>query len=157
MRVFVDADSCPVLRDILDAAARYGVGVVIVSDGAHEFASGEGVETLTVDAGKEAADIAMANGASAGDLVVTQDYGAAGLALARGARAISHRGEEFTRESLPGLLMRRHVSAKVRRSGGRTRGPREFATEDRLRFRKRLRAVLGEMAESARAKGAAKS
>lgn len=157
MRVFVDADSCPVLQEILNAAARFDVGVVLVSDGSHEFAPSEGVEALVADARKEAADLVIANRAEAGDLVVTQDCGAASMALARGARALSPRGDEFTRESVPGLLMRRHAAAKVRRAGGRTRGPRRFAKEDRLRFRERLRSMLRELTDSARgSKSAAK-
>ena len=156
MRVFVDADSCPVLREILDAAARLDVNVVLVCDDSHEFVPTKGVEVLVTDTGKEAADLVIANRAAAGDLVVTQDAGAASIALARGARALSPRGDEFTRDAMPGLLMRRHVAAKIRRAGGRTRGPREFAKEDRMRFRERFRAVLRELGRSSQNKPSAK-
>jgi hypothetical protein len=148
MRLFVDADSCPVLREILNAAQRYDIDVTLVSDGSHEFASEEGVEVLVSDTRKEAADLVIANRVASGDLVVTQDYGAASIALARGARVLSHGGDEFTRETMPVLLARRHEAAKIRRAGGRTRGPREFSPQDRLRFRERLRDVLRQMTRS---------
>ena len=142
MKVLVDGDSCPVLDDVLEIAGRSEVSVVVVADCAHEIPEREGVEVVIADAGRESADIALANRAGEGDVVVTNDYGLAALALARKARALSPRGGEFTPAAMSGLLMRRHLAAKVRRSGGRTRGPARFTDADRRRFREKLVAVL---------------
>ncbi|MEL7568909.1 MAG: DUF188 domain-containing protein, partial [Dehalobacterium sp.] len=77
-----------------------------------------------------------------GDIVVTQDFGLGALALGKGGKALSPRGLIFTGENINGLLMQRHISAKVRRSGGRTKGPSSFSREDRNNFLKSLLKLL---------------
>jgi len=92
----------------------------------------------------QAADIAVANRARPGDVVVTQDWGLAALVLGRGCRAISPAGHTYRPETIDMLLEERHVKARVRRSGGRTRGPRPRTAEDEARFEKAFsRALAG--------------
>ena len=68
------------------------------------------------------------------DIVVTQDYGLAAMALGKGARIVNQNGLIYTNDNIDKLLMERHIGAKVRRSGGRTKGPAKRTKEDNERF-----------------------
>ena len=91
---------------------------------------------LTVGDESQAADIAVANLAGLDDVVVTQDWGLAAMVLGRGARAIAPDGRVFAEATIAFLLEERHLKAKFRRSGGRTRGPAARTKEDDMRFMK---------------------
>ena len=67
---------------------------------------------ITVDKGRDSADLRLANEMAKGDIVVTQDYGVAALALGKGCRAVSQDGLLFTGENIQGLLFSRHVGQK---------------------------------------------
>jgi len=68
------------------------------------------------------------------DIVVTQDFGLAAMVLGKGARAVNQNWLVFTNENIDKLLMERHIGQKVRRSGGRTKGPAKRVKEDDERF-----------------------
>ena len=67
---------------------------------------------------------------------MTQDYGLAALVLGKSAKAINQNGLVFSNENIDRLLMERHVGQKIRRGGGRTKGPRKRTREDDQRFEK---------------------
>ncbi len=143
--VVIDADACP--RGAVETVRRlqpgFGYQVLTVASVNHVIEPwGPWHEHAVVDAGPQAADLAVANAARAGDVVVTQDWGLAALVLAKGCRAVSPGGYTFRPETVDLLLEERHVKAKVRRAGGRTRGPRARSREDEERFEKALRAAL---------------
>ena len=74
MKIFIDADGCPVVDIVLRLAAQAGLKAVIVCDTAHEFHR-DGVETITVSQGADSVDFALVNRLKEGDIAVTQDYG----------------------------------------------------------------------------------
>ena len=155
--LFVDADACPVTEEALACARRAGVPVVIAGnttqnlerhirrddprDPAHAR-GGFWVDVLDVSVGADSADFAIVERLSPGDVVVTQDIGLASMALGRGAAAVSVRGHVFRRETIDAELLVRHEEKRVRRAGGRTGGPRAFASADRRRFTASLGRVL---------------
>lgn len=162
--VFIDADACPVTREALDCAREAGVPVVIAGNttqnlerhirredprDAAQARRGFWVDVLDVSVGADSADFAIVERLSPGDVVVTQDIGLASMALGRDARAVSVRGHVFRKETIDAELLVRHEEKRVRRAGGRTRGPRAFTTADRRRFSASLRRLLG--GEGARA------
>ena len=122
MKLLIDADACPVVEEALALAKRHQVRVLLVCDAAHEMQR-DGAETITVCKGADSADFRLVNLASSGDVVVTQDYGLAAMCLARRARVLDQNGMEYTADNIDALLLRRHTSAKLRRSGVRTKGP----------------------------------
>jgi uncharacterized protein YaiI (UPF0178 family) len=113
----------------------------MVTDTSHEF-GGERCAVVTVDKGADSADFAIARMVSRGDIVITQDYGLAAMVLARGADAIHQDGFFYTDENIDALLASRHISQKIRRAGGRTKGPRKRSREDDERFTSALGAAL---------------
>lgn len=100
------------------------------------------MEVVTVDASDQSADLYIANVLNKNDILVTGDYGLAALGLARGAAVITPRGKEIREADIEGLLEQRHFSARLRRGGVRTKGPRAFTEEDRDRFQQKLTTLL---------------
>ena len=87
MTVYVDADACPVVRIVEKVSKEFGVSVCLLCDTNHVLTS-DCSEVVIVGAGADAVDIALINRCKAGDIVVTQDYGVAALALGKKALAI---------------------------------------------------------------------
>ena len=79
---------------------------------------------------------------TADDVVVTQDYGLAAMVLGKGARAVNQNGLVYTNDNIDKLLMERYIGAKVRRGGGRTKGPAKRTKEDNERFEAAFSEIL---------------
>ena len=134
MKILIDADACPVTRIAEAIARRHSIPVVLLCDTSHVLTSDYStVKTVGEDA--DAVDIALINLCGRGDIVVTQDYGVAALALGKGARAIHQSGRRYTDENIDGLLMERHLAKKARRSGKHhLKGPPRRTEEDDRQF-----------------------
>ena len=130
MRIFIDADGCPVVDTAVRAAVKHGIECTIICDTAHSIQR-EGADTIIVDKGADSADFRLVNLVGAGDIAITQDYGLAAMCLSKRAVVLNQDGRRYTEENISGLLEFRAVSAKIRRSGGRTRGlPKRTAQQD---------------------------
>ena len=92
----------------------------------------------------DAVDIALMNLCKKGDIVVTQDYGVAAMALGKGAYAIHHNGKRYTDDNIDVMLMERHLAKKARRASGKhhLHGPAKFTDEDRSRFTREFEALM---------------
>lgn len=143
MKIFIDADGCPVVDITVRAAKRYGIECTIICDTAHSIHH-EGVETIIVDKGADSADFRLVNLVSAGDIAVTQDYGLAAMCLSKRAAVLNQDGKRYTEENISGLLEFRAVSAKTRRSGGRTKGMSKRTAQQDKDFEKALEELIGE-------------
>lgn len=141
-KVIVDADACPVKPEIVKAAAPFGVDVLMVASYDHRLAPMDGVEIVQVDRSDQSVDLYIVNRIAAGDVLVTQDFGLAALALGKKAIALSNRGQQYTDLTIDFLLDRRHEQAKQRRGGKHSKGPRPFTDEDRHFFLQSLTKVL---------------
>ena len=155
MKVYVDADACLVTRIAERVAKVHSISVVLLCDTNHVLYSNYS-EIRVIGAGADAVDIALINLCQRGDIVVTQDYGVAALALGKGAKAIHQSGRWYTDENIDGLLMERHM-AKVarRRSKNHLKGPAKRTDEDDRRFEESLRKLI-ETCESDKGKDAVK-
>ncbi len=143
MRIFVDADGCPVVEETVRLARRYRVDCVLLCDTAHQLERA-GAETVTVSQGADSVDFALVNRVTAGDLVVTQDYGLAAMCLARGARVLHQDGLEYTDENIGGLLAARQQAGRLRRGRFRIRGPKRRKPAQDAAFVAALEAILKE-------------
>ncbi|SDK45324.1 YaiI/YqxD family protein [Lacicoccus qingdaonensis] len=141
MKIIVDADACPVKDIIFKETEGKDIPVTLVSSISH-FSNQDvpaHVETIYVDAGRDAADFKIVAFASKDDIVVTQDYGLASLLLPKGVRVLHHKGFEYDDMNIDHLLHTRHISAAIRQGGGRTKGPKPFSKEDGEAFRNLFR------------------
>lgn len=132
--LYVDADACPVKNEIVSVSEQFRCRVVMVASVAHEIPSYPNVETVKVDSSSQSADLYIYNRLRAGDVLVTGDFGLAAMALGKNAYVMSPLGTPFSQENIDLLLEQRHSSAKIRRAGGRMKGPKRFTEEDRSRF-----------------------
>jgi hypothetical protein len=136
MKIFVDADACPAVKTIEKAAKAYKVPCMLLCDTNHVLNS-DYSEIKVIGAGADAVDFALINLCKKGDIVVSQDYGVAAMALGKGAYAIHPNGRWYTDENIDELLMQRHVMKKARRSSKKhhLRGPSKRTQEDDLKFK----------------------
>ena len=133
MRILVDADACPVKQIIVRLAKHRGIPVTMLIDTSHELNDGYSA-VITVDRQADSVDFALMGLLTQNDIVITQDFGLAAMVLGKGARAVNQNWLVFTNENIDKLLMERHIGQKVRRSGGRTKGPAKRVKEDDERF-----------------------
>lgn len=143
MQIFIDADGCPVVDITIRIAARFGLPCTVLCDTAHVFER-EGATTVTVEKGADSVDFKLVNLLKSGDIAVTQDYGLAAMCLARGAYPISQNGLVFTDRNIDQLLFSRYVSKKVRRAGGRLKGPAKRTPEQDTAFEAALIRLITE-------------
>jgi uncharacterized protein YaiI (UPF0178 family) len=141
MKILVDADSCPVKDIIVKVAKTKSTPVVMVSDYAHEIRSSYAT-VIRVDKGRDSADLALINNTSTDDVVVTQDYGVATLALSKNAKAIGNSGLIYTNDNIESLLMQRHMCAKERKKNKRFSKIPKRTKEDDAKFEKNLKILL---------------
>ncbi|NLT09614.1 MAG: YaiI/YqxD family protein [Ruminococcus sp.] len=131
MKIFIDADGCPVVDITVRTAVKNGLECTIICDTAHSI-NRDGAETIIVDKGADSADLRLVNLIGQGDIAVTQDYGLAAMCLSKRAVVIDQDGRIYSDDNISGLLEFRAVSAKIRRSGGRTKGKsKRTARQDR--------------------------
>lgn len=135
MKIFVDADACPVVDIVEDIASEYKLEVTLLCDTNHVLTS-DYSEVIVVGAGADAVDYKLISICHRGDIVVTQDYGVAAMALGKGAFAIHQSGKWYTNENIDQMLMERHLNKKARRASSRNhiKGPRKRTEEDDQRF-----------------------
>jgi len=151
LKIFVDADACPVKDEVYRVAKRYGVPVVLVANQWMRVPLEDWIDLVVV---KEAGDLDdadhhIAEAAEAGDIVVTDDIILASRCLEKGSRALTPRGRIFTPESIGEALATRELMADLRESGAITGGPAPFEKRDRSSFLQRL----DELVQAVRRKG----
>ena len=131
MKILVDADACPVKQIIERIARSRKVPVVMVVDTSHVLTS-DYSEIIMVDQAKDSADICLAN------IVVSQDYGVAAMALGKGAAALNQNGLIYTDSNIDQLLFERHLGQKSRRTGKRTAAVKKRTSSDDEAFESAL-------------------
>ncbi|MDE7275175.1 MAG: YaiI/YqxD family protein [Lachnospiraceae bacterium] len=143
MKIYVDADACPVVGLIERVARQNGIPVMLLCDTNHILHS-DYSEIKIIGAGADAVDFALVNMCTKYDIVVTQDYGVAAMALGRGAYAIHQSGKWYTDENIDQMLMERHLNKKARRASGRNRikGSRKRTQKDNINFRQSFEKLI---------------
>lgn len=134
IRIFIDADACPVKDETYRVAARYGLKTFVVSNSFMQVPASPLVERIIVDAGPDIADDWIAERTTTGDIVVTNDIPLADRVLKSGAAAIRPNGQPFTPDSIGSALAQRAILEHIRSTGEITGGPRPFGRDDRSRF-----------------------
>lgn len=141
MKILVDADACPVKNIIVNEARVRKLPVFMFIDTSHEINDGYST-VIMVDKAKDSADFALIAKAQSGDIVVTQDFGVAAMALSVGAFAVNQNGLVFDSDNIGALLNERHISQKIRRGGGRTANPPRRTKADDEKFKYAFKTLL---------------
>lgn len=135
MQIYVDADACPVVGIVKETAKKYKIPVTLLCDTNHVLHSDYN-DVVVVGAGADAVDYKLISICHRGDIVVSQDYGVAAMALGKGAYAIHQSGKWYTNDNIDQMLMERHLNKKARRSSHKNhiKGPKKRTEEDNERF-----------------------
>ena len=141
MKIWVDADACPVvIKDILfKAANRTGVQLTLVANQAMNTPSSPNITAVQVPQGFDVADDEIVKRVTAGDLVITSDIPLAAEVIEKGAYALSPRGELHTKENIGAKLNMRDFMDTMRSSGlEMSGGPAAFSQRDKQEFANNL-------------------
>lgn len=144
MKIWVDADACPVvIKEILfRAAERTKIPLTLVANHAMHIPSSQMVSFLQVPAGFDVADNEIVKRLSAGDLVITSDIPLAAEVIENKGQALSPRGEMHTTDNIKARLSMRNFMDTLRSSGVDTGGPPALSQRDRQKFANHLDRLL---------------
>lgn len=146
MVIYVDADACPVVKEIERLGKKYKITVFLFCDMNHELKSNY-CKIIVVESGTDAVDFALFGRIKKGDIVVTQDYGVAAMALSKGAFGIHQNGSWYSEKNIDQMLMERHLAKKARRASKKHhgKGPRKRKEQDNKRFEIALEKLILEI------------
>lgn len=138
LRIYVDADACPVKPEVYRVATRYDVPVTLVACRWMSTPSDGKVALEVVEAGFDAADDWIVERVERSDIVVTTDIPLAARCLQKTPFVLSPNGRPFTEENIGDVLATRTLLADLRGAGIASGGPAPFAPQDRSRFLQEL-------------------
>jgi uncharacterized protein len=142
MRIYVDADACPVKDEVYRVAARHNLPVTVVAAGFIRVPQDPMIERVAAGAGMDAADDWIAQRVGAGDVVITADIPLASRCVKAGAAVIAPNGKPFTEQAIGMTLAVRNLMHDLRSAGEVTRGPPPFSPRDRSTFLSTLDAAI---------------
>jgi uncharacterized protein len=142
LRIFVDADACPVKDETYRVAARYKLRVYVVANSPILVPRAVGLERIVVGAGTDAADDWIVERCGRGAIVITSDVPLASRCVKKGAQALAPTGKPFSESSIGMALATRNLMDQLRSAGETTGGPPPFGPRDRSRFLSALDNVI---------------
>ena len=142
MRIIIDADACPKGVKIIceELSKKYNLELIMVVDTAHELKGN--FKVIQVEKGDDSVDLEIMKISKKDDIVVTQDYGLATIILEKTYSVIHPNGFIYNKFNIDSLMFSRHMSAKIRASGGRTKGPKKRKTNNDSEFKETLLNLL---------------
>ena len=142
IRIFVDADACPVKEEVYRVAQRYDLEVLLVSNSWLRTPLEGRVELVLVGEELDAADTWITEHITKGDIVVSADIPLAATCLEKGALVLGPRGQPFTEHSIGNALATRELMSQLREMGEITGGPPPFEKRDRSKFLQALDQII---------------
>jgi len=134
MRIYIDADACPVKEETIKVSQRYGLEVIIVSNGGMRPSRDPLVKVVTVPSGPDVADDWIAENLENNDIVVTQDIPLAARALESKAHAIGPAGKVFDQQTIGMALAMRELNQHIREANNTQTRHKSFGPNDRSNF-----------------------
>jgi uncharacterized protein YaiI (UPF0178 family) len=134
IRIYVDADACPVKDEVYRVAARHRLPVVVVAVGFIRVPQDPLIERVAAGTNPDAADDWIAERAGKDDIVITADVPLASRCVKAGATVLAPNGRPFSEDSIGMTLAVRNLMHDLRSAGEVTGGPRPFSPRDRSAF-----------------------
>jgi len=138
LHVYIDADACPVKKEVYRVAKRYQLNVTLVANSWMGTPDDPAIKLQLVDAGSDVADDWIVEHAQAGDIVVTSDIPLVSRCLQKGARPISPAGKPFTEDNIGNTVAMRDLLTDLRSAGEITGGPPPIGQRERSLFLQKL-------------------
>ena len=150
MKIWVDADACPVvIKDILfRAAERTGIQLTLVANQTLSIPPSRYIKFIRVDSGFDVTDNEIVKRLSAGDLVITSDIPLAAEAIEKGGHVLSPSGELYSTDNIRARLSMRDFMESLRACGVDTGGPSALSQNDRKSFANHLDKLLSKYAKN---------
>ncbi|MBF0097661.1 MAG: YaiI/YqxD family protein [Magnetococcales bacterium] len=142
MKIYVDADACPVKGEVMRVAERHGRAVHMVSNQRMRLPTHPLLNIQVVAGGLDKADDWIVERIAAGDIAVTADIPLAARCLSKGARVLGPTGKPFDDEGIGMALAMRELNAHLRDAGEIRGGGPSFSNKDRSRFLQALEAAI---------------
>jgi uncharacterized protein YaiI (UPF0178 family) len=142
IRIFVDADACPVKDEVYRVAARHGCPVFVVANQRITVPRNPLIEMKVVSGRFDAADDWIVEQLTGSDLALTSDILLAARCLKQGARVLDPKGRVFTDDNIGDALASREISAFLRDMGEGGGGPAPYGPRDRSRFLQALENLI---------------
>jgi uncharacterized protein YaiI (UPF0178 family) len=142
LKIFIDADACPVKQEVYRVAQRCELDVTLVANAWMRIPNDPSVSLQVVSSGFDAADDWIVDHVEPGDIVVTADIPLAGRCIKKGASAIRPSGKPFTEDSIGQTVAHRDLMAELREAGVVTGGPPPLQQRDRSYFRQQLDVLI---------------
>ena len=142
IKIYVDADACPVKNEVERVATRHNLETYMVCDGGIRPSLNPLVKLVVVDQGADAADDWIADHIKKSDICVTNDIPLAGRCLKKGAFAIKPIGKSFNDDNIGIALATREIMEKIRETGEMTGGPPPFRKADRSKFLDQMEMII---------------
>lgn len=142
IRIFVDADACPVKDEVYRVALRTDVPVTLVANAYLRIPQHELIDLVVVEQDPDAADDHIADHADASSIVITADIPLADRCLKAGSTVIAPNGKPFTENSIGSAMATRALMQDLRAGGDIVGGPPPFLKSDRSRFLQALDAAI---------------
>ncbi|MFZ2955957.1 MAG: YaiI/YqxD family protein [Candidatus Ozemobacteraceae bacterium] len=142
LRIYVDADACPVKIEVYRVADRYKLPVMLVANSPIRFPEGQDVTQVIVENLPDAADDWIAARVGRDDIVITGDIPLAARCVKLGARVLGHGGREFNEDNIGQALATRTILNDLREQGTMIGGPPPFQKKDRSQFLQSLDTVI---------------
>ena len=143
MQIYVDADACPVKKEVEQVATRHGINVIIVSNGGIRPSQNPIMHIIVVDKGPDEADRYIANAIVAGDIVVTGDIPLAARVIENGGSAIKHNGKIITENNVGNMLAMRDLMTDLRSADPFAKqNHKKFSKSDKSRFLNALEKLI---------------
>ena len=142
LHIFVDADACPVKREVYRVAGRCRLEVTLVANSWMRVPDERWITLVVVEDGFDAADDWIVEHVEPHDIVVTADIPLADRCLKEGAHVIGTTGKPFTENNIGQTLATRNLMTELRSAGEITGGPPPLKKRDRSRFLQKLDEVI---------------
>lgn len=148
MIVFIDGDSCPVIKNSIKISNLYNLKTIVVKDYNHELnIKGDNIDIVTVSQGSDSADLYILNNIKNKDILITNDIGLASIALSKKANILNFNGERINDFNIDFLLLSRHINKQNRKNNIYSSKFKKRTKEDDLLFEKSLINLIEETSE----------
>jgi uncharacterized protein len=142
LHIYIDADACPVKKEVYRVADRYQLEVTLVSNSRMRVPQSSRIKLEVVGDGFDEADDWIVEHVQEGDVVITADIPLAGRCITAGAEVLSNSGKRFTDDNIGQTLATRDLLAELRGAGEITGGPPPLTQRDRSEFLQKLDVVI---------------
>ena len=134
VKIYVDADACPVKNEIERIATRHNLTTYMVCNGGIRPSRNTLIKLVIVKKAFDATDNWIIDHIGKADICVTNDIPLAELCIKKGALVITPNGKTFTQDNIGMALATREIMGQIREIGEATTGPAPFSKKDRSKF-----------------------